>query len=82
VHLQTLVITSTHQLGHDPAQFPEPDRFRPERWLRSDSKLEAVNPFAWLSFGYGPRMCVGRCSFCDLCIANTGTFYFSLCKVM
>ncbi len=42
-------------LGHaDPASFPEPDRFRPERFLDGE-----VAPHTWIPFGGGVRRCIG-----------------------
>ncbi|KAF4527012.1 hypothetical protein B566_EDAN001559 [Ephemera danica] len=38
--------------------FPEPLRFRPERWLRGEDATE--NAALLTPFGHGPRMCVGR----------------------
>ncbi|XP_030371716.1 probable cytochrome P450 12a4, mitochondrial [Scaptodrosophila lebanonensis] len=51
--------------------FPRADEFLPERWLRSESTpgtegkcpanaLKLTNPFVFLPFGFGPRMCVGK----------------------
>jgi hypothetical protein len=40
---------------HDPAVFPEPDKFYPERWLSKDA-LAYPNP----AFGFGARRCPGR----------------------
>jgi cytochrome P450 len=37
--------------------FPEPDRFRPERWTEEFQKQ--LPRTAYLPFGYGPRMCIG-----------------------
>ncbi|XP_046395335.1 probable cytochrome P450 49a1 [Ischnura elegans] len=48
--------------------FPQPERFLPERWLKGAgagagcpwSNHRAVHPFVSLPFGFGRRMCVGR----------------------
>ncbi|MFI6978822.1 cytochrome P450 [Embleya sp. NPDC050154] len=47
------VITLIH---HDPEVFPEPSRFRPERFLGPDA---ARAQRAWMPFGGGRRYCVG-----------------------
>lgn len=42
-------------LAHRRAEsFPEPTRFRPERWLGAK-----VDPYTWLPFGGGIRRCLG-----------------------
>jgi len=42
-------------LAHqDPAYFPEPERFRPERFLEGE-----VAPNTWIPFGGGVRRCIG-----------------------
>ena len=38
--------------------FPEPDVFRPERWLRQSQPQ--ADPYLHMPFGHGTRMCVGR----------------------
>lgn len=43
---------------HDPRWFPEPDRFRPERWL--DPAMKSLPTFAYFPFGGGERMCIGK----------------------
>ncbi|XP_048249054.1 cytochrome P450 3A29-like [Haliotis rufescens] len=42
-------------LHRDPEVFPEPNRFKPERW----EKRSEINPMFYLPFGHGPRQCVG-----------------------
>lgn len=51
-----LRITLT-ELHRDPRSFPEPDAFRPERFLP-----DAPPPprGAWLPFGAGPHVCIGQ----------------------
>ena len=44
----------------DPKQFPDPDKFLPERWLRGCPSRHTAHPFATLIFSHGPRMCIGR----------------------
>ena len=50
----TLVIVSTWALHRDPALWPSPGQFRPERFL------DAPRRDAYVPFGAGPRQCIGR----------------------
>lgn len=43
---------------YNPQHFPEPESFRPERFL-GDAKKN-VKPFTYMPFGEGPRMCIGE----------------------
>ncbi len=55
--LGTTVLYSPYLLHHDPASFPEPERFLPERWLRERATADprgAMQPFA-----AGSRKCIG-----------------------
>ncbi|XP_039478880.1 probable cytochrome P450 49a1 [Drosophila santomea] len=54
-------------VSNDPAYFPEPKRFLPERWLKHSTDAagcphanQKIHPFVSLPFGFGRRMCVGR----------------------
>ena len=50
-----LWIYTTH---HDPRWYPEPERFRPERF---DPALELTRPrTSWVPFGAGQRACIGQ----------------------
>jgi cytochrome P450 len=42
----------------DARWFPEPERFRPERWL--DGSTASLPRFAYFPFGGGPRVCIGN----------------------
>ncbi|MDP2316268.1 MAG: cytochrome P450 [Pseudomonadota bacterium] len=44
-------------IHRDARWFPEPEAFRPERWL--DGSTTALPRGAWLPFGAGPRICIG-----------------------
>ncbi|XP_076045202.1 putative cytochrome P450 49a1 [Oratosquilla oratoria] len=43
----------------DEKYFPRAKEFLPERWMR-DSGFTPTNPFAFLPFSHGTRMCLGR----------------------
>lgn len=49
------VMIAQWSLSRDPQWFPEPERFRPERWL-GDAKPPR---FAFIPFGGGGRKCIG-----------------------
>ena len=42
----------------DPRFFPEPEEFRPERWL--DGLAKRLPKYAYYPFGGGPRVCIGN----------------------
>jgi cytochrome P450 len=50
----TTVVFSHYVTHHMPDLFPEPEQFRPDRWLTA-----RPTPYEYLPFGIGPRMCVG-----------------------
>ncbi|XP_025113171.1 cytochrome P450 3A24-like [Pomacea canaliculata] len=41
----------------DPEYFPDPDVFKPDRFIEGADGF--VNPFSNLVFGFGPRQCIG-----------------------
>ena len=43
----------------DPSIYPEPDVFKPERFLNPDGSLRD-DPLVTSAFGYGKRICPGR----------------------
>ena len=45
----------TYLLHHDPELYPDPQAFRPERFLG-----EGRQPRTWLPWGAGPKSCLGR----------------------
>jgi cytochrome P450 len=42
----------------DPRYFPDPEAFRPERWL--DGLAKRLPKYAYYPFGGGPRVCIGN----------------------
>lgn len=51
-----LVIISPWIVHRDSRWWPQPEQFNPERFLREDD----ARRFAYLPFGIGQRMCIGR----------------------
>jgi cytochrome P450 len=48
------IFLSIFHMHHDPAVFPDPDRFAPRRWESIKPSVYEYNPFS-----AGPRMCIG-----------------------
>jgi cytochrome P450 len=44
---------------HDPAAYPEPFAFKPERFLAADGSFRD-DPLLTSAFGFGRRVCPGR----------------------
>lgn len=53
------VAYSPHVTHHDPADFRDPDEFRPERWIDGDPAADHPRPSAYVPFGGGKRRCLG-----------------------
>lgn len=51
------VLIPLQALHNDPAYFPEPEQFRPERF---DPNEYNADKFVYLPFGDGPRSCIGE----------------------
>ncbi|KAH9641142.1 hypothetical protein HF086_009198 [Spodoptera exigua] len=53
----TILAISPYSFQHDEKYFPEPEKFKPERF--SAENVRDLHPCAMLSFGLGPRSCLG-----------------------
>ncbi|XP_035911870.1 cytochrome P450 4c3-like [Anopheles stephensi] len=57
----TNAVIVVYQLHRDPAVFPNPDRFNPERFLPDAANVKKPrHPFAYIPFSAGPRNCIGQ----------------------
>lgn len=76
------VSANAHSLHRNPAVFPNPEEWRPERWLEG-SKAAHDEMMRWFwAFGSGGRMCIGsnfamqRMSFCFFLDFHLFAFFF------
>ena len=54
----TLFFSNLEKFMNDPIQFPEPSRFKPERFLDKDGKVQKHDYL--VPFGIGKRICMGE----------------------
>ncbi|KAK7047097.1 hypothetical protein VNI00_006761 [Paramarasmius palmivorus] len=52
------VIGNVWSVGRDPAYFPDPETFNPQRWLTSEGKIR--DDIKSYPFGFGRRVCPGQ----------------------
>lgn len=56
----TIVGVNAWVVHHDPAVFPEPDKFHPERWIESGPDELKRMEASFFAFGAGSRTCIGK----------------------
>lgn len=44
----------------DEKYFPEPEKFKPERWTKGTAMKQEVKAISNLVWGHGARMCIGK----------------------
>lgn len=61
-HPQSVTGTPIYALHHNPAYFPSPHAFDPERWLQPYTDADAIESAraAFTPFSIGPRGCIGK----------------------
>ncbi|KAL3996732.1 trichohyalin [Sarotherodon galilaeus] len=52
-----VVIVPTWPMHRDPEIWPEPEKFKPERFSKENK--ETIDPYIYMPFGAGPRNCIG-----------------------
>ncbi len=52
------IVSNFHQIHRDPVTWPDPEKFRPERFL--DDNGDFVTRRGWMPFSAGKRVCVGE----------------------
>lgn len=52
-----VVVVPTWPMHRDPEIWPEPEKFKPERFSKENK--ETIDPYSYMPFGAGPRNCIG-----------------------
>lgn len=74
----TIVGVPHYSVQHNPAYYPQPHEFRPERWIAGSEKgvtseSVAVTQSAFCPFSVGPRGCIGKGELFPACFWPTLT---------
>jgi len=73
------VVGNAWAILHDPVMYPEPDSFKPERFLNADGSLRD-DPVLTSAFGFGRRVCPGR-HFADATLFIVAASFLSVFNV-
>uniref|UniRef100_A0A3Q1EYR2 Cytochrome P450 3A n=1 Tax=Acanthochromis polyacanthus TaxID=80966 RepID=A0A3Q1EYR2_9TELE len=52
-----VVMVPTWPMHRDPDVWPEPEKFKPERFCKENK--DSIDPYTYMPFGLGPRNCIG-----------------------
>ncbi|XP_004454006.1 cytochrome P450 3A12-like isoform X2 [Dasypus novemcinctus] len=78
----TVAMIPIFVIHRDPEIWPEPEKFRPERFSKENK--ESIDPYTYMPFGAGPRNCIGmRFALINIKLAVTSLlqhFSFKPCK--
>lgn len=53
----TMIMIPAWAVHRNPKEFPDPENFKPERFLPENKSK--IHPYAFMTFGTGPRNCIG-----------------------
>ncbi|KAM5539712.1 hypothetical protein V8D89_006525 [Ganoderma adspersum] len=57
----SIILANTWAFAHDPRNYPEPEKFMPERYLTGEGELNPdIRDPRSFTFGYGRRACPGK----------------------
>uniref|UniRef100_A0A3P9M6A0 Cytochrome P450 3A n=2 Tax=Oryzias latipes TaxID=8090 RepID=A0A3P9M6A0_ORYLA len=77
-----VVMVPTWPIQRDPELWPEPEKFKPERFSKENK--ETIDPYTYMPFGAGPRNCIGmRFALVSMKLALVEIlqqYSFSVCK--
>lgn len=76
--VRDMVLIPIYAIHRDPQNWPEPDKFDPERF--NEHNKPKIIPYTYLPFGAGPRSCIGmslkKLLHCKLNFQTRIEFYF------
>ncbi|CAN9510190.1 unnamed protein product [Ophioblennius macclurei] len=78
----TVVGIPIYSMHRDPEIWPEPEKFKPERFCKENK--DTIDPYTYMPFGMGPRNCIGmRFALVSMKLAMATIlqrFSFTVCK--
>lgn len=68
------MVIPVYAIHNDPEYWPEPEKFIPERFTEDEKHNRPQ--YAYLPFGAGPRLCIGRVSLKNYLKNKLKIFYY------